>query len=92
MAISAVIGAVVAGATTGIGKGAEAKQERAAKRKADRLKEEVKTETEARLAALGAQQAGAAIKGQGGDGSLLTGAGGIKDPAITGKKTLLGAQ
>ena len=55
-------------------------------------KEKEKALLEAKMAALGAQQAGTAIKGQGGDGSLLTGAGGVKDPSITGKKTLLGAQ
>ena len=51
-----------------------------------------KADVEAKLAALGAQGRGAAAKGQGGDGSLLTGAGGVKDPALTGKSTLLGAR
>ena len=95
MAIGPIIAAVAIGASsaaTGISKGVQAKRQRAAERQAGKLKEEAKTATEARLAALGAQAAGTAIKGQGGDGSLLTGAGGIKDPAITGKKTLLGAQ
>jgi hypothetical protein len=71
------------------------KDEKKAKDKSQALKAEQlsksKQETEARLASLGAQSKGAGIKGQGGDGSLLTGAGGVKDPALTGKSTLLGS-
>ena len=58
-------------------------------------KKRKKKADQARIRALESKQtalAGKTVVGQGGSGSLLTGAGGLSDTALTGKQTLLAAQ
>lgn len=86
MAVTAALTALtIAGASTA----ASHKKRTDAKDRIKRRKSEAKIRVleENRRAA-----AGQTIAGQAGSGSLLTGAGGLSDPGITGKQTLLGKQ
>ena len=95
MAISAVLATVGAFAIP-LAVASAAGASAAAFKKKDNAKERSKQKAKtARIQALDQKQAavsGKAAVGQGGSGSLLTGAGGLSDPALTGKQTLLAAQ